>query len=311
MSPGAMLGPGREFDLIRRLLERWGGRAHGIGDDAAVLDVPRGARLVASTDSAIENVHFRREWLSPEEIGWRAAMAALSDLAAMAAQPLGVLVALSGPDRWIDDIPALADGIGAAAEAAGARIVGGDLTRAGELAIAITVLGAAITPLPRGGARPGDAIYVTGALGGPLAALRAWARGATPTAAQRARFAHPVARLREASWLARQGAHAGIDISDGLLSDLAHVAAASGVRIAVELDGLPVVEGVSREDAARSGEEYELAVAAPPGLDGRAFERAFGIPLTAIGRVEEGAPGVVATLGGARVAPGGGWDHFS
>ncbi|HEU4563795.1 MAG TPA: thiamine-phosphate kinase [Gemmatimonadaceae bacterium] len=311
MSAGAALGPGREFDLIRHLLARWGSRAQGVGDDAAVLDVPRAARLVASTDSAIENVHFRREWLAPEEIGWRAAMAALSDLAAMAAQPLGVLVALSVPDRWRDDIPALADGIGAAAEEAGARIVGGDLTGAGELAIGITVLGAAAAPLLRGGARPGDTIYVTGTLGGPRAALRAWSRGETPTPAQRERFARPVARLREAAWLARHGATAGIDISDGLLADLAHVSVASGVRMAVALDELPVVSGASREDAARSGEEYELAVTAPPGLDSLAFERAFGVPLTPIGRVEAGAPGVEATLGGERVAPGGGWDHFS
>lgn len=311
MSGATALGPGGEFDLIRALLARWGERARGVGDDAAILDVPPGERLVASADTSVENVHFRREWLAPREIGWRATAAALSDLAAMAAAPLGVLTSLTVPERWLADVPALADGIGDAVHEAEARIVGGDVTRGTELAIAVTVLGHSAAPLRRDAARVGDVVYVTGALGGPLAALRAWMRGAEPDAAARARFAHPVPRLHEARWLARHGASAAIDISDGLLGDLAHIAAASGARVAIELDALRTVAGVRPEDAARSGEEYELAVAAPARLDVAAFEREFHLPLTAIGRVERGPAEVRATLHGERVAPGGGFSHFS
>ncbi|HXT48965.1 MAG TPA: thiamine-phosphate kinase [Gemmatimonadaceae bacterium] len=305
------LGPGREFDLVRALVARWGTLAAGVGDDAAVLDVPAGQRLVASTDSAVEGVHFRREWLSPNEIGWRAAAAALSDLAAMAAEPLALLVSLSIPDAWLTEIPDLADGLGNAARAAGARIAGGDLTSARELCIGITVLGTARAPLLRSGARADDLLYVTGRLGGPLAALRAWQRGAQPAADARERFAHPIPRLREARWLAHHGAHAAIDVSDGLLSDAAHIAAASNVRLAITLDALPTAGGLSPDDAARSGEEYELVVASPHALDVDEFARRFDIPLTEIGRVQAGDAEVVATLHGARVASGGGFDHFS
>ncbi|HEX6534273.1 MAG TPA: thiamine-phosphate kinase [Gemmatimonadaceae bacterium] len=311
MSDGAPLGPGGEFDLIRALLARWGERARGVGDDAAVLDVPPGERLVVSADSSVEHVHFRREWLEPREIGWRAAASALSDLAAMGAAPLGLLASLSIPERWLADVPALAEGVGDAAAAAGAPIVGGDITRSSELVLAITVLGHAASPLSRGGARDGDALWVTGTFGGPLAALRALERGERPDDAARDRFAHPVPRLREGRWLAQRGARAALDVSDGLLGDAGHLAAASGARVVLELDALPTVPGVSPADAARSGEEYELLVAAPHELDARAFEREFRLPLTRVGRVERGPAEVRATLRGARVAPVGGFSHFS
>ncbi len=311
MSDDTTLGPGNEFDLVRTLEERWGDTAHGIGDDAALLDVPAGHQLVASADSAVDGVHFRREWLTPREIGWRVAAAALSDLAAMAAAPIAMLVSLSIPDAWLAEIPDLADGLGDAARATGTRIAGGDLTSARELCIAITVLGSAAYPVRRSGARPGDMLYVTGRLGGPLAALTAWQRGEAPTQIVRDRFAHPVPRMREARWLAERGAHAAIDVSDGLLSDAAHIAAASRARLAIALDDLPTLGGLSPDVAARSGEEYELLVASPQPLDAAEFTRRFDIPLTAIGRVEAGDAEVVATLRGARVAPGGGFDHFS
>jgi thiamine-monophosphate kinase len=310
MSEQMALGPGREFDVIRDLLDRWGPLAAGIGDDAAVLDVPPGERLVVSADSSVEHAHFRRDWLTPREIGWRATAAALSDLAAMGAVPLGVLLSLSVPPDWLPDLPALADGMGDAVRAAGTCIVGGDMTAARDLCIAITVLGRAAAPMRRDAAREGDVVYVTGRLGGPLAAVRAWERGEAPDAEWRARFAHPVPRLREARWLARHGAHAAIDVSDGLLGDAAHLAAASGVRITLQLDALLTLAGVSTLEAAHSGEEYELIVTAPA-LDATAFEREFHLPLTAIGRVERGAPELQVMLRGERVAPEGGFSHFS
>lgn len=315
MSRHLTLGPGNEFDAVRDLLTRWGTSAIGIGDDGAVLDVPTGSRLVVSTDSTVEDVHFRAEWLTPEEIGWRATMAALSDLAAMGAAPLGVLLALTVPARWRASLGAIAEGIGAAVSAQGAPIVGGDVTDGDRLALAITVLGHSPHPLSRAGAHAGDTLYVTGALGGPGAALTAWMRGGTPDDAARARFAHPEARIAAGLWLAAHGATAAIDLSDGLSGDVAHVAHASGVRCTISLDAVPCTAGVKVSDALVSGEEYELLVAAPA-LDVRAFAAAHrGLALTAIGRVQAPAPGdgadVVGEQGGVRVALPRAHDHFA
>jgi thiamine-monophosphate kinase len=308
------LGRGTEFDMIRSLLARWGTAARGGGDDAAVVQVPAGQRLLASTDTSVENVHFRHGWLSPREVGYRAGAAAVSDLAAMAATPLGMLVALTLPERWRPHFTALGDGLADIANEAAVPILGGDLTRGAELSLTITVLGAAARPLLRDGARPGDAVWVTGRLGGPGLALRALERGSQPLPAHRERFAHPVPRLREAHWLRERGATAAIDCSDGVAADLCHVAAASGVRIALDLDRLPRVSGASADDAARSGEEYELVVTGPGSLDAAAFEREFGLPLTAVGSVGPAGPagpGVQATRGAVAVPLPVGHDHFA
>lgn len=313
MSDNIALGPGREFDVIRDLVRRWGSAAHGIGDDAAVLDVPPGARLVASTDATVENVHFRRGWLSATEIGYRAATAALSDLAAMAASPLAMLVAMSLPRGWYAVIGEIGDGIGEAARAFGAPITGGNLTGGSQLAITVTVLGSASHVLHRNGAQPGDSLYVTGALGGPGAALDAWERGGSPSAEHRARFARPTARIREAAWLAAHGARAAIDVSDGLFADARHLATASGVTACIELEAVPRVAGVTTGDALRSGEEYELLVAAPR-LDEHAFARDFELPLTRVGSVEpavHAVPGARVRSRGVFVDLPAGHDHFS
>ncbi|HEV7704249.1 MAG TPA: AIR synthase-related protein, partial [Gemmatimonadaceae bacterium] len=190
---------------------------------------------------------------------------------------------------------------------------GGDITGASDLTLALTVLGSTAAPLKRNGARLGDTVYVTGALGGPGAALAAWQRGIEPAAAARERFARPVARIAEAIWLARGGARAGIDISDGLLADAEQMATASGVRIQIDLEQLPLHEGVSALDAAVSGEEYELIVTAAA-LNVSAFQRATGLALTAIGRVLEPVPdgiGVTVRMNGERLAPPKGFRHFS
>jgi thiamine-monophosphate kinase len=313
MSGHIRLGPGAEFDAVRALLARWGPRARGIGDDAAILDVPPGERLVVSTDATIEEVHFRRPWLRAEEVGWRATAAALSDVAAMGATPLGILVSLTVPQAWRRELPALGDGIGAACERSAAWIVGGDLNEGDRLTLAITVLGHAKTPLTRAGARPGDRLYVTGELGGPGAALAAWLRGGIPESSHRARFAHPEARLEAGQWFASHGVHACIDISDGLAGDVAHLAAASGVRCRIELGTLPRLGGISGNDALASGEEYELLVAAPS-LDATAFAAATGgLRLTAIGVVEAGpsAGEVVLDDAGHIVTMPATHDHFS
>ncbi len=308
------LGPGREFASIARWVRQWGARAHGIGDDAAILDVPVGTRLVVSTDTSTEDVHFRRTWLHPIEIGWRAAMAALSDLAAMGAEPLGVLIALGAPPAWDGDLDEVLHGVGDACAAAKVPIIGGDTTRSPVLTLGMTVLGTATMPMRRDGARPGDWIYLTGALGGPGAAVTAWYAGRTPTPTHRARFARPVARLAMGAWCAEHGATAAIDLSDGLVADARHLAAASAVRLSIELGSIPVLGGVVARDALASGEEYELLVTGPAGMDRAASAARVGT-LTPIGRVT--APrvsersGVVVHDGPQLVDPPAGYDHLS
>ena len=281
------MGEGAEFDAIRRLLATWGSQATGIGDDAAMLDIPAGERLVVSTDASVEHVHFRRGWMTADEIGRRATAAALSDLAAMGAAPLGLLLALAIPDAWRSELELLARGVGAVAALAGCPIVGGNISPAGELSLTLTVLGSAARPLTRSGAREGDIMFVTGCLGGPGAALNAFLQGREPSPADRARFVAPLPRLREARWLAARGAHAAVDISDGLVADASHMARASGVSLSLNERTVPCMAGVSVDDALTSGEEYELLVAMPAAFDIRVdeFEREFGLPLTAIGVV--------------------------
>ena len=308
------LGPGREFASIARWVRQWGARAHGIGDDAAILDVPAGTRLVVSTDTTTEDVHFRRSWLTPLEIGWRASMAALSDLAAMGAEPLGVLIALGAPESWDHALDEVLRGVGDACAAAKAPIIGGDTTRAPVLTLGITVLGTSTAPMRRVGARPGDMLYLTGSLGGPGAALEAWLAGRQPVATHRARFARPVARLSMGAWCAANGATAAIDISDGLVADAGHIAAASGARLIIEIGSIPVLGGVLARDALASGEEYELLVTGPSGMDVAARAARIGT-LMPIGRViaptPADGPAVVVRDGSRRVDPPAGHDHLS
>jgi thiamine-monophosphate kinase len=310
----AKMGPGVEFDLIRRMAARWGDLVQQAGDDAAVLDVAHGARLVASTDSSVEGVHFRREWLSLQEIGYRATVAALSDLAAMAADPIGLLIAATIPADVAETIELLADGIGQAARDAGAPIVGGDLTGGDRISLTMTVLGAASPPIGRSTAQVGDRVWVTGRLGGAGAAVRALLAGNLPSAEHWPRFAHPVARIAEARWLAERGANAMIDISDGLSSDARHVAAASGVSLEIDVMSVPCVPDVVPRAACTSGEEYELLLTAPDEFDVAAFTSRFSIPLTQVGIVVESAgaePDVTFIDGEERVDLGAGYDHFS
>ncbi len=311
MNTHVPMGPGKEFDAVRALLAQWGSAAQGVGDDGAILDVPTGSRLVVSTDSTVEDVHFRRTWLSAEEVGWRATQAALSDLAAMGAAPLGVLLALTVPAPWRVELAGLAEGIAAATRTVGAPIVGGDVTDGDRLALTITVLGHASRPTSRAGARVGDTLYVTGRLGGPGAALAAWEAGALPRPAHRLRFARPAARVAAGQWLAAHGVTAAIDLSDGLAGDVAHLAAASGVRCVIDLGAIPCVAEVSVAEALASGEEYELLVAAPA-LDARAFAAAHeGLDLTAIGRVESGSGEVRAEREGRPATMPVTHDHFA
>ncbi|HET6761011.1 MAG TPA: thiamine-phosphate kinase [Gemmatimonadaceae bacterium] len=303
------LGPGKEFDIVRSLLAEWGNAAERIGDDAAVLQVPEGEKLVVSTDTSLEGVHFQRDWLDHFEIGYRATAASLSDLAAMAARPLGLMIALTLPEADRQEARTIATGIRDGASAVLCPIVGGDLSSGKVLSLTITALGSVARPLSRAGAKAGQRVYVTGQLGGPAAALRAWRAGKVPSEVDRARFAHPVPRIDAAVGLAERGATAGIDVSDGLIADLGHIAAASKVCIEIDLDRIPRLDGISPLEAASSGEEYEIVVTASE-VDVVQFKSEFGLDLTEIGRVVAGSPRVELLKDGKQVTAPRGFDHF-
>jgi thiamine-monophosphate kinase len=315
------LGPGAEFDLIRRFLAGAAppDAAVGPGDDAAVLR----DGVVLTVDLSIEDVHFRRAWLDAEEVGWRAAVASLSDLAAMAAQPVGLLLSLAVPEADAADAALrLATGVRNAAEHAGCALLGGDLTRSpGPWILDIVGVGRAQRPVLRSGARPGDALFVTGQLGGAAAAVRAWRAGREPEPDARAAFARPLARIAEACWLAeRASLHALLDLSDGLAGDAAHIAAASDVGIVLDADAIPVHPAAASlpdalDVALSGGEDYELCFAAPSEhveREREAFERNFGLRLTRVGSVVQGAGVRLRSASGAeRPLAAGGFQHFT
>ena len=320
--PVTALGPGGEFDLIRRFLAAGDAMPAevrvGPGDDAAVLD----GGWVVSTDLSVEDVHFRRAWLGDEEIGYRAAAAALSDLAAMAARPVAVLVSMGLPTGRGVDAERLQAGVRAAARSVGAVVLGGDISSTpGPCVLDVVVLGRTDAPLLRSGARPGDELWVTGALGASAAAVIVWERGDTPAPALRAAFAHPTPRVDAARALAGTGAvHALVDLSDGLAGDAGHLAAASGVRVVLEMGRIPVAAAAREalgdadalEVALHGGEDYELCFAAAAGaLDAADTGVRAGIALTRVGRVEEGeGVWLLGEDGAIRPAGRGGFSHF-
>ncbi len=324
------LAPGPEFDRIRALVRAASAIAPaapggGPGDDAAVVDVPPGERLVVSTDLSIEGVHFERAWLRWETIGYRAVTAALSDLAAMAARPLGVLLSIALPPELDTAVlESIAAGAGRSLAAAGAPLLGGDLSRSpGPVVLDAAVLGSAGRPVGRRGAVPGDEVWVTGELGGAALAVRDWQQSLEPDPRARRAFERPRARLEESRWLAEEvRPSALIDLSDGLAGDAAQLAAASGVRVDIDLDAVPLAapleeysdRGAALRLALTGGEDYELLVTGAPGRLGtarRAFEDRHGVRLTRIGRVEEGR-GVGWRRGGDAIALAlAAFDHFA
>ncbi len=313
MTPHTHLGDGAEFDRIRAIWERLGERAAPSGDDCALMPF-EDALLAISTDLAVEGTHFRAGWLTPRELGWRVAAAALSDLAAVAATPIGAMTSIGVPEVAPDDLVIdVMDGIGAAAQSVGATVVGGDLVRAELLVVDMVVFGAVREPVRRAGARAGDGLWVTGALGAPEAAIRAWEAGREPSDAARERFARPVPRILPAIRLQEAGATAMIDVSDGLLADAGHLAAASGVACRIEAERVPVHAGADApEDALVGGEEYELLVALPAAFSEREaaiLARECGVPVTRVGWADVGA-GVVLVEGGRPIALPRGFRHF-
>ena len=289
------LGPGPEFDLIRRMLTEVS-VGHplvdvGAGDDCAMVD-----GFALSTDSAVEGVHFRRDWLSAGEIGYRAVAAAISDLAAIAAEPICVLASLVLPRSDAGDFAQeLMRGAAEAARSAGATVAGGDTAKGVQLVVAITAIGKTDAPALRSHARVGDEVWVSGRLGGSAAAVHALLEARQPNAHARTRYAAPRPRISEAIWLRERSAlHALLDLSDGLYGDLQHICAASDCGMLIDASAIPVDTdaGASFEQAVSGGEDYELAFTAPAGvLDSlqHEFTSTFGLDLTRIGVVHAGS----------------------
>ena len=328
-----------EFGLIYLLGELAAGTATGsgrlrtgIGDDAAVT-VPGGA-TATSVDAVVEGVHFKREWFPPDAIAHKAVAAALSDLAAMAAEPGEIYVTLGIPPdtagSFLDD---LASGFAAAARRFGVVLAGGDTVASPTLFASVTVVGHAETEagfVLRSRAMPGDVVAVTGSFGGAAAGLwllangSAGADGMDPDLADSiiGRQLRPVPQLDAGLLLCRAGASSMVDGSDGLVADLGHVARASGVAIEVDSRFVPVQAGVPEVIAASGagaavfvlagGEDFELAVT----LSEEAFARVAvslaeaGVGFTRIGSVVAGE-GVAVSGDSGRIDIPDGFDHLA
>jgi thiamine-monophosphate kinase len=313
-----------EFDLIERFFHRASPRRDvllGVGDDAALLAVPPGQALVAATDTLVEGRHFLAG-APPESVGHQVLAVNLSDLAAMGAEPAWALLSLSLPDADADWLQRFADGLFAVAGQHGVALVGGDTVR-GPRVVTITALGF-VPPalaLRRGGARPGDLLYVSGWPGEAAAGLAALLSGAVAEGGdplvRRYLFAEPRIALGRAL---RGRATAAMDVSDGLLGDLGKLCAASGAGARLDLDRLPVSDELLRRHSRVEceqfvlcgGDDYELLFTLPPaGAQQLEAELARSTALRRIGVIEADA-GVRCMRGGVPVnVSGGGYDHFA
>lgn len=309
------VGETGEFGLIASIIARLGvGSASllGPGDDAAVVAAPDG-RVVASTDVLVEGRHFRRDWSTGVDVGRRAAAANLADIAAMGAVPTALLVALCAPPeldvKWAHQ---LADGLGDECALVGAAVVGGDISASPTLTIAVTALGSLgdAEPVTRSGARPGDVIGYAGRLGWAAAGYTVLSRGFRSPRALVEAYRRPAPPYAAGPVAARLGATAMIDVSDGLVADLGHVASASGVCMELRRDALEVPAPMADAASALGVEPYDWVLG---GGDDHALVATFPprveLPKqwTVIGRVRDGS-GV--TVDGKPYRGAAGWDHF-
>lgn len=306
----------------------------GIGDDCAVLEPEPGAVLLATTDLLIEDVHFRRRHAEPADIGWKALAVNLSDIASMGGRPRWALVALAVPrSTTAEEVEAFYEGLLALAAEHAVSVVGGDTSSSPSgWIVNVTLLGEARRPLLRSTAREGDVIGVTGPLGRSAAGLALLEHGVAPStlppdvlADVAGAHRRPEPRVPEGQWLgAADGVTAMIDLSDGLATDLGHIAEESGVGARVELERLPVNEATRRVAGAlgrevlawatSGGEDYELLLTcAPAAFEGLrdGLERAAGTRLHAIGEIGPAARGVrFVDAAGTEAAVGPGFEHF-
>jgi len=318
-----------EFDLIAAIKERLPAPGEGVrlgsGDDAAVVEVA--GTTAVSVDAVVDGVHFTLEAFGAPAVGRKALAAGLSDLAAMGASPGEAYVVVGAPSGLADEqLLGLADGLAEVAAREGVSVAGGDLVASPVLIVSVTAVGREPEVgglVTRGGAKPGDVLAVTGELGGAAAALALLqgngdAGDLSPERREAllARQLDPRPRLREGVALAAAGASSMIDVSDGLGADAGHLAAASGCRLEIELDRVPIAEGVAEvaggdgaaiELAAGGGEDYELLVTLPPDLMEAARDAVAkaGSPLTEIGYASEGQGVRLRLPGGCEITPRG------
>jgi len=325
-----------EFGLIRRwereLAQDPEQVAQGIGDDAAVLDFPGGRQILATTDTLVESVHFDLAFTSPRQLGKKCMAVNLSDIAAMGGRARYALIALGLPGStelaWLED---LYRGLQEEASRWSTWIVGGDTVRSPSgLVITVTVLGQVPQgrAVPRSGARPGDLVVVTGDLGGSAAGLASLTRSPSPVEPGvleyvRRRQLEPIPRLAEGEIMAHHGASAMIDVSDGLASEVNHLARLSRVRVVVEEESIPmapatrtlarVLEADALAWALNGGEDYELVSTVAPeqfAAMARAVRERTGTCLTVVGRVEAGAGCYLMKEGKRRRLEPTSYDHF-
>lgn len=305
-----------EFGLIAAIAGRFPPSARtivGIGDDAAVVAAPD-ARVVATMDLLVEGRHFRRDWSSPADIGAKAAAQNLVDISAMGADPVALLVGLAAPgDLSLDWTGELVSGMAQECSRAGATVVGGDVSSAGEILLAVTALGdlAGREPVTRAGARPGDVLAVAGVLGHSAAGLALLAAGLDEPVSLIADHRRPRPVYEAGGEAADLGATSMIDISDGLVQDLGHLAEASGVLIDIGTAALPrrpalaaAAAALGRRDPLEwmlaGGEDHALAATFPAGAS-------LPARWSVIGGVDEGS-GV--RVDGKPFRGEAGWKHF-
>ncbi|HET9369148.1 MAG TPA: thiamine-phosphate kinase [Vicinamibacterales bacterium] len=300
--------------------------ALGIGDDAAVLTPGRNTHTVVTTDSLVEQVHFRRDWSSAESVGHKALAVNLSDLAAMGSEPEAFLLSLVLPDALpLADFDALIEGALALARASGVELVGGNIARSpGPLIVDVTAIGA-IRPrrvLTRAGGRPGDELYVTGWIGragAGLAILESGVARAGLTTAEAeclASLERPTPRIRQGLFVSRsRSANACIDLSDGLADGARQLAEASGTGVEIDAAHLPVHPGAARmtpAEALTAAEDYELLFAVSPKRRRgflAAVSRAGRVPVTLVGRLTKTSSAVLIGPDGPVPLPPG-HQHF-
>jgi len=310
-----------EHGFLARLLPRipsGSGVFLGPGDDTAVVAADE-KQLLLTTDTLVEGVHFRRDWMSARQIGRKAYLVNASDIAAMGGRPRFAVVSVGAPpDFPVRELSEIHRGMVAAAGETGAVVVGGNLSRAGQLFLSVTLVGETERAVARSGGRPGDQLFVTGSLGDAALGLRSLLRSRRVGGSSVARFREPVPRLEAGSVLARGGVvSAMIDVSDGLVQDLGHICDASGVGAEIEVDRLPRSARVRAEEPALAltgGEDYELLFAVPARHRARLRRLIprLGCPLSQIGRLLPKKQGVrVLDEQGELIGlSGSGFDHF-
>ncbi len=312
--------PVKELELIRRIRQaaaRGGDKvATGIGDDCAVLKVPRGHEVLVTTDFTLEDIHFRRAWHPADSVGHRCLTRGLSDIAAMGGTPRAAFLSLALPSelpqRWVDDFMA---GFLRLARRYSVTLAGGDTAQspAGILAD-IIVVGSTPTgkAVLRSGAHAGDIIYVSGTLGASVAALQELRSGKKLRTSAHPRHFYPEPRIALGQYLREKKlASAMIDTSDGLSTDLRHICDESGVGAVIEAAALPAAPGDDGlQFALHGGEDYELLFTAPPKK--RIPRQIAGTPITRIGEITRGRQfKLLLPDGKSHPLQSGGWQHFA